>query len=106
MPSTDTCMHTAWFQKLFVVLQVAEKAATVQPDLLQSIKLPQETLAIQADSGAPSEDEEDFEERQDDRANDPACIQCDDGGALLNVVWLANCGITSETDVVDWPALC
>lgn len=79
---------------LFVISQVEEKATSVQPDLLQSVELHQKTLAIQADTGAPSEDEEDFEERQDDRANDPACIQCDDGGALLSIVWLASCVIS------------
>lgn len=33
-----------------------------------------------------SDEEEAFEERTDDRANDPACIQCDDGGASFFIM--------------------
>ena len=43
-----------------------------------------EPLEVQLSvSDQQSEEEDAFEEREDDRANDPACIQCDDGGMLL-----------------------
>ena len=69
------------------VNQLLQKAAAAQPEGLQSQDLQQEGVAIQSedDTNPHSEDEEDFEEREDDRANDPACIQCDDGGALLTI---------------------
>lgn len=93
------------------VNQPVKKAAATQPEGLQSQYSQQQGSAIQYgtgrqytgaqsdddkgaqsddDTGAQSDDEEDFEEREDDRANDPACIQCDDGGAVLTVVW-ASC---------------
>ena len=37
------------------------------------------------------DEEEIIEERSDDRANDPACIQCDDGGALLCYCQCSHC---------------
>ena len=52
----------------------AEQAIESHPD--------NDASAVQAVSGQQT-DEDDFEERIDDRANDPACIQCDDGGVLL-----------------------
>ena len=59
------------------------------------MELQQHTSARhKTDSDVPSEDEEDFEEREDDRANDPACVECDDGGALLIVLWLVHCAIS------------
>ncbi len=42
----------------------------------------QEALGPVETSDQQSDEEEAFEEREDDRANDPACIQCDDGGVL------------------------
>lgn len=78
-------MYDRGFRKFPSVIQTMDEAASAQPEALQSVDFHHEATAIQADSGAPSEDEEDFEEREDDRANDPACIQCDDGGEFLNV---------------------
>ena len=91
----DLCKHPS-------VNQTFHKAA--KPEGLQSQDSQQEGPAIQSDTGAQSkdgtsaqsEDDEDFEEREDDRANDPACIQCDDGGALLTIVW-TSCLVTWST---------
>ena len=61
-------------------------AAVLQSEGLESQE-PQPGLStVQSDSGGQSDEEENFEEREDDRANDPACIQCDDGGALASAV--------------------
>lgn len=76
-------MYDRGFRKFPSVIQTMDEAASAQPEALQSVDFHHEATAIQADSGAPSEDEEDFEEREDDRANDPACIQCDDGGDIM-----------------------
>ena len=66
------------------IVQLRENpAALSQPEEPESQEPLPELSAIQSDSGAQSDDEENFEEREDDRANDPACIQCDDGGAFL-----------------------
>ena len=58
-----------------------EATTTNQPDLFIPA-LPAES-GTHSDSGAQSEEEDNFEEREDDRANDPACIECDDGGIML-----------------------
>lgn len=82
-PSSASQQHGRDLCKYPSVNQTFKKAAAAQPTGLQSQQPQQQWSAMQSETGAQSEEEEDFEEREDDRANDPACIQCDDGGALL-----------------------
>ena len=48
------------------------------PLLSDPLKHDMQQSSLQQSENTP--DADDNEERQDDRANDPACIQCDDGG--------------------------
>lgn len=66
---------------------VSKPAAQSQPSSRSLSRGISDDLAA-SDSGLygpdqSSDEEETFEERSDDRANDPACIQCDDGGDIM-----------------------